>query len=96
MVTQDTQVRRYRHLIGGEWVDASSGETIHRNNPATGETVAEFAAGTLEDTREAIEAARAAFDKGPWPRMPGAERGRSSTNWPSGCAKWERNSPASR
>ena len=62
MVTQATQVRRYKHLIGGEWVDASSGETIPRNNPATGEMVAEFAAGTLEDTRKAVEAARAAFD----------------------------------
>jgi acyl-CoA reductase-like NAD-dependent aldehyde dehydrogenase len=75
MVTQATQVRRYRHLIGGEWVDASSGETIPRNNPATGETIAEFAAGTPEDTRKAIEAARAAFDTGHWPRMPGTERG---------------------
>jgi acyl-CoA reductase-like NAD-dependent aldehyde dehydrogenase len=75
MVTQATQVRRYKHLIGGEWVDASSGETIPRNNPATGEMVAEFAAGTLEDTRKAVEAARAAFDTGTWPRMPGTERG---------------------
>ena len=33
MVTQATQVRRYRHLIGDEWVDASSGETVLLNNP---------------------------------------------------------------
>ncbi|MGH3145784.1 MAG: aldehyde dehydrogenase family protein, partial [Rubrobacter sp.] len=75
MVTRATSVRRYGHLIGGDWVDAASGETIPRNNPATGQTVAEFAAGGREDTRKAIKAARAAFDEGPWPRMPGAERG---------------------
>jgi len=43
-------VRRYEHLIGGEWLDPSSGEVIPRTNPATGEKVAEFAAGIPEDT----------------------------------------------
>ena len=74
MVTQATQVRRYKHLIGGEWLDSSSGEVIPRTNPATGEKVAEFAAGNPDDTRRAIAAARAAFDRGPWPRMSGMER----------------------
>jgi acyl-CoA reductase-like NAD-dependent aldehyde dehydrogenase len=76
MTQATTGVRRYKHLIGGEWVDASSGEVIPRANPATEETVAEFPAGTPEDTRRAIAAARAAFDRGPWPRMSGAERGK--------------------
>jgi len=74
VVTQATQVRRYKHLIGGEWLDSSSGEVIPRTNPATGEKVAEFAAGNPDDTRRAIAAARAAFDRGPWPRMSGMER----------------------
>jgi acyl-CoA reductase-like NAD-dependent aldehyde dehydrogenase len=73
---QATEVRRYKHLIDGEWVDPSSGETITRTNPATGWPVAEYAAGSPEDTRRAIAAARVAFDRGPWPRMTGAERGR--------------------
>jgi betaine-aldehyde dehydrogenase len=76
MVEQAVRVRRYGHLIGGEWVDASSGETIARNNPATGAPVAEFAAGTPDDTKRAVDAARTAFDSGPWPRMSGAERGK--------------------
>ena len=76
MVAQATGLRRYGHLIGGEWVDPSSGASITRTNPATGAAVAEFAAGNEEDTRRAVAAARAAFDRGPWPRMPGDERGR--------------------
>jgi len=67
-------VRRYKHLIGGEWLDPSSGEVIPRGNPTTGEKVAEFAAGNPDDTRRAIAAARVAFDRGPWPRMSGMER----------------------
>ncbi len=72
---QTTELRRYKHLINGEWVDSDSGQTITRNNPATGQPVSEFAAGSQEDTWRAIDAARAAFDRGPWPRMTGAERG---------------------
>ena len=74
MVTHATRVRRYKHLIGGEWLGPSSGEVIPRGNPATGEKVAEFAAGNPDDTRRAIAAARVAFDRGPWPRMSGMER----------------------
>jgi acyl-CoA reductase-like NAD-dependent aldehyde dehydrogenase len=76
MVVQATEVRRYKHLIGGEWVDPQSGETINRTNPASGQPVAEYAAGGPEDTLRAISVARAAFDEGPWPRMTGAERGK--------------------
>ena len=72
---QTTELRRYKHLINGEWVDSDPGQTITRNNPATGQPVSEFAAGSQEDTWRAIDAARAAFDRGPWPGMTGAERG---------------------
>src|SRR5829696_6390178 len=74
MVTHATRVRRYKHLIGGEWLESSSGQVIPRTNPATGEKVAEFAAGNPDDTRRAIAAARSAFDRGPWPQMSGMER----------------------
>jgi coniferyl-aldehyde dehydrogenase len=76
VVMQATEVRSYKHFINGEWVDPLDGETIPRNNPATGALVAEFASGTEEDSRRAIAAARRAFYKGPWPRMTGNERGR--------------------
>jgi betaine-aldehyde dehydrogenase len=76
VVMQATEVRSYKHFINGEWVDPLDGETIPRNNPATGALVAEFASGNEEDTRRAIAAARRAFYEGPWPRMSGNERGR--------------------
>lgn len=71
---QATELRRYKHLINGEWVDSQSGTAITRTNPATGRPVAEYAAGDQGDTLLAIAAARTAFDRGPWPRMTGAER----------------------
>jgi len=36
-----TTVSKHRNLIGGEWVDASSGETLEVLNPSTGEVIAE-------------------------------------------------------
>ncbi|MFT8318535.1 MAG: NAD-dependent succinate-semialdehyde dehydrogenase [Sporolactobacillus sp.] len=48
-------------FIGGEWVNAISGETSPVVNPATGEVIAEVAYGNAADTEKAIEAAQQAF-----------------------------------
>lgn len=45
-------------------------------NPATEEPVGEFAAASRADVAAAVGTAREAFDTGPWPRLPAAERGR--------------------
>src|SRR5438105_11399133 len=45
-------------------------------NPATGETIARAARATKDETRAAIDAAREAFDRGPWPGMTAQARGR--------------------
>src|SRR5829696_9732493 len=66
--------RRHRLLIDGEWVEPASGKTFPTLNPATGETLAEIAAGEAEDIDRAVAAARRAFESGPWPRMTPAER----------------------
>ena len=68
MVTQATQVRRYKHLIGGEWLDPSPGEVIPRTNPATGEKVAEFAAGNPEDTHTEFGLANSLWTIKTWTR----------------------------
>ncbi|HEY8514424.1 MAG TPA: aldehyde dehydrogenase family protein [Candidatus Binatia bacterium] len=64
-----------RVLIGGEWVRAANG-TYEIINPATEEVAGYAPECSLEQVREAARAARAAFDRGPWPRMSGAERGK--------------------
>src|SRR5437868_3991343 len=66
--------KRHRLLIDGEWVEPASGRTFPTVNPATGETLAEVAAGESEDINRAVAAARRAFDSGPWPKMTPAER----------------------
>jgi phenylacetaldehyde dehydrogenase len=68
--------RRHRMLVAGRWVDAASGKTFSTFDPATGEVLAEVAAGDREDVDRAVRAARAAFDGGPWPSMAPSERGR--------------------
>jgi acyl-CoA reductase-like NAD-dependent aldehyde dehydrogenase len=67
--------RRYRMMIGGRSVDASTGEVVTRESPAyTGRQVGAWPKGSRADAEAAIAAARKAFDEGPWPRMSGAQR----------------------
>jgi phenylacetaldehyde dehydrogenase len=63
-------------LINGKWVDAASGKTFATYNPATGEVLANVAAGDREDVDRAVKAARAAFETGPWSKISPSERGR--------------------
>jgi phenylacetaldehyde dehydrogenase len=63
-------------LINGKWVDAASGKTFATYNPATGEALANVAAGDKEDIDRAVKAARAAFETGPWSKISPSERGR--------------------
>jgi aldehyde dehydrogenase (NAD+) len=67
----------YRLVIDGDLVDAASGETFDSIDPSTGETFARVAKAGKEDVRRATEAARAAFDEGPWPRMKGKDRAKA-------------------
>ena len=61
--------------IGGRWVHASDKATRDIVNPADGTVIAQVPEATTADVREAIAAARSAFDEGPWPRVPARERG---------------------
>ena len=47
-------------MINGQWSAAKSGETFDVFNPASGEVVAQCAAGDAEDIDQAVKAARAA------------------------------------
>src|SRR5690606_20708382 len=61
--------------IGGEWVAATSGRQLEIVNPNSEEVVARTAEAGAEDMDRAVAAARQAFDHGPWPTTPPAERG---------------------
>jgi len=63
-------------LINGKWVDAASGKTFKTYNPATGEVLSNVAEGDREDINRAVQAARAAFETGPWSKISPSERGR--------------------
>lgn len=67
-------MKKYKNPVNGEWVSSSSGEELQVINPFNGETIATVPKSTREDTRKAIEAARKAFDEGPWPKMTPGER----------------------
>ncbi len=58
--------------IGGEWREASGGQTLDAENPATGDPLAQIADATKEDVDAAAAAARAAFAG--WAEKPVAER----------------------
>jgi acyl-CoA reductase-like NAD-dependent aldehyde dehydrogenase len=60
---------RTRLWIGGEWADAVSGETFPTENPATGEVLAQVAAGSAADIDRAVASARAGFRDPAWRRM---------------------------
>jgi (Z)-2-((N-methylformamido)methylene)-5-hydroxybutyrolactone dehydrogenase len=70
------EVREYKMLIGGEWVDASSGEIFESINPYTGRVWATAPEAGDEDVDRAVRAAREAFDEGPWGKLTGTERAR--------------------
>jgi betaine-aldehyde dehydrogenase len=63
------------HWINAKSVRPRNGARISRYSPADGRLIANAAAGTAEDVREAARAARDAFDRGPWTSYSGAERG---------------------
>lgn len=64
----------YKMFIDGRWTDSSDGKTFDVHNPANGKLIAKVARGTREDAKEAIDAARHAFDKGPWRHTTPGER----------------------
>ena len=60
--------------IGGRWVPPAGTDTLPVVSPSTEAVVGEVPVATDADVDRAVAAARAAFDDGPWPRTPPAER----------------------
>src|SRR5262245_46922082 len=65
--------REYKNFIGGQWVDAVSGETFESIVPATGEPLGTFPRSGAEDVDRAVASAKEAFEE--WRLVPAPERG---------------------
>jgi aldehyde dehydrogenase (NAD+) len=68
-----TGAKTFRNFIGGEWVDAATGETFDTVSPADGETLGTFPKSSTQDVDRAVEAAKSAFEE--WRLVPAPERG---------------------
>lgn len=65
--------------LDGAWVSAAHGGTRRTINPYDASVVQTVDEASAEDAVAAVEAARRAFDTGPWPRTPVAERAATLT-----------------
>ncbi|WP_028946198.1 aldehyde dehydrogenase family protein [Pseudomonas vranovensis] len=65
----DTQL-----YINGQWVDPVEGRTFATIDPSSEALIARVAAATAADVDLAVQAARQAFDEGPWPHLSGSAR----------------------
>ena len=74
MATVTAPAFRTDLFIDGAFAAAASGKRFVTENPATGEPLAEVAAGDATDVDRAVAAARRAFDDGRWSRMAPADR----------------------
>src|SRR2546421_7453846 len=68
-----TETKTFKNFIGGEWVDAASGETFESLSPATGETLGVFPRSGPEDVDRAVAAAKTAWED--WRLVPAPKRG---------------------
>ncbi len=62
----------FGHFINGAFVKPADGRLFAVSNPASGETLARVAQGSVKDVDAAVKAARKAF--GPWSKLAGHQR----------------------
>jgi betaine-aldehyde dehydrogenase len=58
-----SDVKTFKMYIGGEWTDASDGNTRQIVSPANGDVIAEVPEGTSEDVDRAVKAAKKAYEE---------------------------------
>jgi aminomuconate-semialdehyde/2-hydroxymuconate-6-semialdehyde dehydrogenase len=62
-------MRNVQHFVDGEWADSADGATFESVSPIDNAVIARVARGGALDADRAVDAARRAFDTGPWPRL---------------------------
>jgi acyl-CoA reductase-like NAD-dependent aldehyde dehydrogenase len=68
-----TETRTQQNYIGGEWVDAASGETFDSTSPADGDPIGTFPRSNADDVDSAVAAAKEAYED--WRLVPAPRRG---------------------
>lgn len=76
---KDPALLRTEALINGQWTDSPDEQRITVRNPANGEILCQVASLGREPTRQAIQAANAAFPA--WAARPAKERAAILRNW---------------
>ncbi|MWA01639.1 aldehyde dehydrogenase family protein [Actinomadura sp. LD22] len=72
--TENPDREHYQMLIGGSWTDAADGARFDSINPFDGRHWADVPLAGSADVDAAVRAARAAFERGPWPATTPAGR----------------------
>ena len=67
-------MKTWQMYVEGKWIHAEGARTYSLPNPASEEEIALAPNASVADVGRAVAAARRAFDEGPWPRTPAAER----------------------
>ena len=68
-----TITKTFQNFIGGEWVDAASGDTFDSTSPADGELIGTFPRSGADDVERAVAAAKEAYED--WRLVPAPKRG---------------------
>ncbi len=81
LVETNEEVRQFLNsslklLIDGQRVDSASGETFEVTDPSDLSVLCHVPKGSSEDIDRAVQAARRAFEEGPWRKMTVSERGK--------------------
>ena len=73
---QAESVPTYQMFVNGSWKQSHSGRNYPVFNPASGQVLAHVPKGDIEDAKEAVDAARRAFDDPSWRGIDPSKRGR--------------------
>jgi aldehyde dehydrogenase (NAD+) len=74
--TSSVAISATKLLIKNRWINSDSGRTFATINPSTGEEICQIAEADAVDVEKAVQAARTAFEHGPWRKTQASERGR--------------------
>src|SRR4051812_563911 len=69
-------MKTYENFIGGRWQSSKSSQSREIRDPGNGELIAKVQESNREDVINAADAARQAFDRGPWRKTSALDRGK--------------------